>query len=137
MQLLSGWKEIAHYMHLNVRTAQRWEKLGLPVRRPCDGACSAVIADSDEIDQWATRKETRAARYIYDAGRTLTVQFNQLQSARRRTARRTRKLLSQIAAAQSAQQRLLSNLQANCQQSIRTARYSSVVEQARLPHARD
>src|SRR5215469_15944828 len=125
MQLLSGWKEIAEHLRLNVRTAQRWERLGLPVRRPYDSACSPVIADSEEIDQWATRKETRAAKLIVDTSHRLSAQLSQLRSERRRSLRQTRRLLSQIATAQRMQRQLLTRLQGNCEQRIHTAKYSS------------
>ena len=33
MALLNGWKQIANYLGRGVRTIQRWESLGLPVRQ--------------------------------------------------------------------------------------------------------
>ena len=53
MPLLSGWKEIATYMHRGVRTVQRWEAIGLPVRRPRGGVRTCVIAFTEELDGWA------------------------------------------------------------------------------------
>jgi hypothetical protein len=50
--LLNGWKEIAHYVNRGKRTVQRWEQLGLPVRRPNQRRRSAVIAVPQEIDHW-------------------------------------------------------------------------------------
>ena len=51
--LLNSWKEIAAYMGRGVRTVQRWERdLGLPVRRPRAKMRSAVIALSEDLDQW-------------------------------------------------------------------------------------
>jgi phage terminase Nu1 subunit (DNA packaging protein) len=50
--ILSGWKEIASYLHCGVRTVQRWEMDGLPVRRPLPGKRSHVIAHSEELDRW-------------------------------------------------------------------------------------
>lgn len=35
-----------------MRTAQRWEKLGLPVRRVPRGRRSPVMANAPEIDTW-------------------------------------------------------------------------------------
>src|SRR5262252_1485900 len=125
MQLLSGWKEIAEHLRLNEGKAQRWEGLGLPVLRPYDSACCPVMADSQEIDQWATRKETRAAKHITDSSHTLSDQLSRLRSERRRSLRQTRRLLSQIAAAQRMQRHLLTRLQGNCEKSIHTARYRS------------
>lgn len=51
--LLSGWKEIANYMHRGVRTVQRWELMGLPVRRVTTTNRSPVIACAEDLDVWA------------------------------------------------------------------------------------
>lgn len=49
---LAGWKEIADYLRMNVRTAQKWEaEKGLPVRR-YPGEKGRVYAYADEIDAW-------------------------------------------------------------------------------------
>ena len=37
--ILKGWKDIAKYLGTAVRTVQRWELLGLPIRRPTPGRC--------------------------------------------------------------------------------------------------
>jgi hypothetical protein len=50
--LLNSWKEIATYLGRGVRTAQRWEKYGLPVRRLAPGPRASVIADARDIDRW-------------------------------------------------------------------------------------
>ena len=50
--VLSGWKEIAEYLHRGVRTAQRWEGSGLPVNRPIPGRRSHVVANSEQLDLW-------------------------------------------------------------------------------------
>ncbi len=52
-QLLSGWKEIANYMHQGVRTVQRWERIGLPVRRVRKSGPSPVLALPEDLDAWA------------------------------------------------------------------------------------
>ena len=52
-QLLSGWKEIANYMHQGIRTVQRWELIGLPVRRVRAKKPSPVIAFAEDLDFWA------------------------------------------------------------------------------------
>lgn len=57
MALLNGWKEISKYLGRGVRTAQRWEQLGLPVRRPRSKDRSAVVAFSEEIDAWLRSAE--------------------------------------------------------------------------------
>ena len=50
--ILNGWKEIATHLGRGVRTVQRWESLGMPVRRPKRKDRSAVCAFSEEIDDW-------------------------------------------------------------------------------------
>jgi hypothetical protein len=50
--LLSSWKEIAAYLGVNVRTAQKWEaERGLPVRR-LPGGRGRVMASVEELDAW-------------------------------------------------------------------------------------
>jgi len=50
---LDGWKDIATYLHRDVRTVQRWEKfLGLPVQRVQDSKSGSVYAFRNEIDAW-------------------------------------------------------------------------------------
>jgi hypothetical protein len=49
---LTGWKEIADYLGVNLRTAQKWERLrGLPVRRR-SGPRSRVSADAEAVNAW-------------------------------------------------------------------------------------
>jgi len=49
--LLQSWKEIALYLQVGVRTAQRWEKtLGLPVHHT--GIKGRVFAVREELDKW-------------------------------------------------------------------------------------
>lgn len=50
--LLSSWKEIAAYLGRGVRTVQRYEKTGLPVRRLSQGRRSPVVAEARDIDLW-------------------------------------------------------------------------------------
>jgi hypothetical protein len=59
--VLSGWKEIASYLHCGVRTVQRWEAEALPVHRPLPGKRSHVIAYSDELDWWVRDHQPRKA----------------------------------------------------------------------------
>ena len=51
--VLSGWKEIAAYLHCGIRTAQRWETAGLPVSRPVPGRRGVVVASSEDLDLWS------------------------------------------------------------------------------------
>lgn len=62
-KVLNSWKEVAAYLGCGIRTAQRLEPAGLPVRRPSGRDRSAVIALKDEIDAWrlAVRDERVAA----------------------------------------------------------------------------
>ena len=51
---LTSWKHVAFYMGKGVRTVQRWERFGLPIRRPSNiGHKSAIIAYTDELNAWA------------------------------------------------------------------------------------
>ena len=52
LNLLNSWKEIALYLGRGVRTAQRWEQIGLPVQRIGKGQRAPVWADKNEIDTW-------------------------------------------------------------------------------------
>jgi excisionase family DNA binding protein len=58
--VLAGWKEIAKYLNMGVRTVQRYEReRELPVRRPAGGR-GLVIATKRELDQWLTAPPRRA-----------------------------------------------------------------------------
>ena len=50
--LLTGWKEIASYLRCGIRTAQRWQSKGLPVKRVYPGRRVPVLADTEELDAW-------------------------------------------------------------------------------------
>lgn len=64
-KVLNGWKEIAEYLHKGVRTVQRNElDLGLPVRRPAAKDRSAVIAFTDELDEWLERSALKTRPYV-------------------------------------------------------------------------
>ncbi len=56
---LLGWKEIANYLRVGVRTAQRWEHYGLPVHRVSGTAQGAVFAFCIELDTWMERSPVR------------------------------------------------------------------------------
>jgi len=50
---LESWKEIAEYLHRDVRTVQRWEESkGLPVRRLPGGERARIFALRSELDAW-------------------------------------------------------------------------------------
>ena len=59
-KILNSWKEIANYLGRGVRTVQRWEAhLELPVHRPSGREHSAVLAFSNELDQWLDSRPMR------------------------------------------------------------------------------
>jgi hypothetical protein len=50
---LDSWKAIADYLHVDIRTARRWEKeRSLPVYRVPGGGRRAVYADISDIENW-------------------------------------------------------------------------------------
>src|SRR5215470_7108567 len=55
---LDSWKEIAHYLDRNVRTAQRWERTEqLPIRRHRHLKQGSVHAFKSDIDDWRKKRE--------------------------------------------------------------------------------
>lgn len=50
--ILTSWKEIASRLNCAVRTAQRWERNGLPVSRPIPGRRGHVTADAEMLESW-------------------------------------------------------------------------------------
>ena len=49
---LRSWKEIAEYLKTSIRTAQRYEALGLPIHRIRGMRMGGVFALKPELDQW-------------------------------------------------------------------------------------
>jgi hypothetical protein len=61
-QIFSGWKNIAQYLGMGVRTVQRYERqLGLPIRRPAGEARGTVVATKSELDAWVAASPLRKA----------------------------------------------------------------------------
>jgi hypothetical protein len=50
--ILTGWKEISKHLGYGIRTLQRWEQQGLPIRRVSNGPRSPVVADSERLEAW-------------------------------------------------------------------------------------
>jgi hypothetical protein len=98
MKILNGWKEIADCLHLTSRSAQRWERLGLPVRRVSDSTRSPIIAFSDEIEQWARTKRKRP-----DGGQALRTSATTYQA----TVCETQRLVGELREVRKEQRRLL------------------------------
>jgi len=113
MELLSGWKEIAEHLHLNVRTAQRWERLGLPVRRVSDSACSPVIAIPDELELWARTRDAKGEAALLGSNKFLVNRLAELRDTHVRTRRKTRRLLNDINSLASAQKELITRMQSS------------------------
>jgi hypothetical protein len=55
--LLQSWKEISSYLRRSIRTVQRWQSLGLPVRRLGAGRRAPVVADTRDLDRWLAKAE--------------------------------------------------------------------------------
>jgi hypothetical protein len=58
--ILNSWKEIATYLNRGVRTVQRWENEGLPIRRVGAGNRAPVFAFTVDIDKWLRKYGTAA-----------------------------------------------------------------------------
>ena len=69
--LLSSWKEIATYLNRGVRTVQRWEKIGLPVRRVHNGPRAPVVALADDLDRWIRATRMNGTQNPRDAKRLI------------------------------------------------------------------
>jgi hypothetical protein len=107
MELLSGWKEIAEHLHLNVRTAQRWERLGLPVRRVSDSSCSPVVAIPDELELWARTRDVKSDAAVLSANKYLTGRLAELRKIHCQTRHKTRALIKDLRSLTHEQERLV------------------------------
>ena len=105
MAILNGWKEIAESLNLTSRTAQRWEHMGLPVRRVSNSRRSPVIAFSHEIEDWAYKRKRRMSGLDSLDANAITFQATQrktqklaqqLETAAAELSKRTAALRSQI-----------------------------------------
>ena len=79
--LLSGWKEIATYLRCGLRTVQRWEALGIPVRRVRPGNRGPVLARTEDLDSWIRRRSLNLKGRIHP---DLEATFSRAASARAR-----------------------------------------------------
>jgi hypothetical protein len=86
-QFLSGWKEIANYLHSSVRSVQRYEHAGLPAYRPVPGNRSHVVANSVDIDRWLHRRYCdQRTGLVIEVRNNQQEHQRQLQELRRRRA---------------------------------------------------
>lgn len=77
IRTLQSWKEIARYIGRGVRTVQRWENLGLPVRRPqSHSRKSAVYAIMHELDCWLLNNSAGRQSYHVTSSELLLVPRN-------------------------------------------------------------
>lgn len=53
--ILTGWKQISSHLGYAVRTVQRWEGEGLPIKRVTKSPRSPVIAEAEQLDEWIVR----------------------------------------------------------------------------------
>lgn len=113
MSLLCGWKEIAAYLHLTVRTAQRWEAVGLPVHRAYESRRSPVLAAQDELERWVHTRHTKEKKYASQSQRLLESRYAQLRATHLRAHRRRRSLLTQIGHLVREQKRLVDLIHSN------------------------
>jgi len=60
---LEGWKQIAAYVHRDVRTVQRWERSEqFPVHRQLHHKLGNVLTHKEEIDQWTASRRSSQGR---------------------------------------------------------------------------
>ncbi len=95
-KILNGWKEISNHIQRGVRTAQRWEILGMPVHRPAHKDRSAVVAFSDELDGWLVRHPDGAGRAANETLTRVHENMNSLASHTTRLASQLRALHDQL-----------------------------------------
>src|SRR5215510_5841232 len=68
--LLNSWQDVASYLGVSVRTAQKWEKtLGLPIRR-MPGPRGRIVADPAELDRWKFQAAVPSAKLTEIASRS-------------------------------------------------------------------
>lgn len=72
--ILTGWKEIAAHLRRGIRTVQRWESAGLPVKRVTKSPRAPVVADSEEIDAWTLRNPVVIGTHLSPELRRATIQ---------------------------------------------------------------
>jgi hypothetical protein len=113
MDMLCGWKEISEHLHLTVRTAQRWEKAGLPVHRVYDSKRSPVVTTVAELDLWLRSKPTPASKQQSAARDWKTAVLQETQSRQRSLHRRNKRLLTKLQQLKCEQRRWITLIRAN------------------------
>ena len=98
--ILTGWKEISKHLRYGVRTVQRWESIGLPVRRVNNAAKSPVVADSEELDAWIlhrSRIPTQAPQDLVNNLRRAQELRRQIEQSRKEFQQRVQTFREQLA----------------------------------------
>lgn len=107
--ILTGWKEIAEHLRYGVRTLQRWEADGLPVKRVSNNRRSPVVADSYELDAWILHRShipSEAPQALADNLRRAKELQLQLQQSRKEFQQRVQMFCEQLAEFRDKRQRL-------------------------------
>jgi hypothetical protein len=90
-----------------VRTAQRWEKAGLPVHRAYESQRCPVMASVPELDFWI-RCKNPGAREQRSALRPLeATKLAEVGSEQRKIHRRTKRLLTKVTQLRAEHRRLI------------------------------
>jgi hypothetical protein len=84
-EFLSGWKQIADYLGMGVRTVQRYEReQGLPIHRTAGKSVGAVISTKAELDGWVAsgrvRSDSVPGRWPAEQTNKLGAEFLQIDS---------------------------------------------------------
>jgi phage terminase Nu1 subunit (DNA packaging protein) len=101
MKILNGWKEIAEHLHRTPRSVQRWERLGLPVRRLSASPRSPIVAFSNELEDWIRRKKKT---------QTAVTDPAEAHVAYMRTLHETQRLVDELKAARLEHKRLVATI---------------------------
>jgi len=92
-EVLQSWKEIASYLNRGVRTVQRWQENGLPVRRVGSGPRPPVIAVREEIDRWMRSAKGQQSLATSETSQALDLASVRNTIARARYLRQQQRLL--------------------------------------------
>ena len=98
--ILTGWKEIAAYLRVGVRTAQRRCANGMPVHRINRSSRSPVVADSRTLDLWISGKLRPTPTKLEEnikLSRQLRTEAKQLRAQLRATVTKMKERYAKVA----------------------------------------
>jgi hypothetical protein len=82
--IFAGWKEIANYLGMAVRTLQRYERTGFPVHRLSGGSKGPVVSRKAELDAWINngpgRVYSMAKQWLGEQTNRAGAKFSQVDS---------------------------------------------------------